>query len=108
MYDPSKLHLKRELTQIRKAARVLRDPGTTSSWKSPLSSSRSNNNNHNSSSSNLHFLYHSYDDINHEHLTARNDDNVSPHCKDDNSVERGRVMAMAKEAKEKERRFFLV
>lgn len=41
VYDPSKLHLKRELTQIRKAARVLRDPGTTSSWKSPLSSSRS-------------------------------------------------------------------
>ncbi|KAK7263763.1 hypothetical protein RJT34_31360 [Clitoria ternatea] len=39
--DPSKLHLKKELTQIRKAARVLRDPGTTSSWKSPLSSSRS-------------------------------------------------------------------
>ncbi|PKI50269.1 hypothetical protein CRG98_029342 [Punica granatum] len=39
--DPSRLHLRRELTQIRKAARVLRDPGTTSSWKSPLSSSRS-------------------------------------------------------------------
>ncbi|XP_022724655.1 protein STICHEL-like isoform X2 [Durio zibethinus] len=39
--DPSRLHLKKELTQIRKAARVLRDPGTTSSWKSPLSSSRS-------------------------------------------------------------------
>lgn len=39
--DPSKLHLKKELTQIRKAARVLRDPGTTSSWKSPLNSSRS-------------------------------------------------------------------
>jgi DNA polymerase III subunit gamma/tau len=39
--DPSKLHLKRELTQIRKAARVLRDPGTSSSWKSPLNSSRS-------------------------------------------------------------------
>ncbi|XP_057738535.1 protein STICHEL [Arachis stenosperma] len=37
----SKLHLKKELTQIRKAARVLRDPGTTSSWKSPLNSSRS-------------------------------------------------------------------
>ncbi|KAF7801263.1 protein STICHEL [Senna tora] len=37
----SDLHLKKELTQIRKAARVLRDPGTTSSWKSPLSSSRS-------------------------------------------------------------------
>ncbi|XP_020230658.1 protein STICHEL [Cajanus cajan] len=37
----SELHLKKELTQIRKAARVLRDPGTTSSWKSPLSSSRS-------------------------------------------------------------------
>ncbi|KDP32437.1 hypothetical protein JCGZ_13362 [Jatropha curcas] len=39
--DPSRLHLKKELTQIRKAARLLRDPGTTSSWKSPLSSSRS-------------------------------------------------------------------
>ncbi|XP_028762930.1 protein STICHEL [Neltuma alba] len=40
--DPSKLHLKKkDLAQIHKAARVLRDPGTTSSWKSPLSSSRS-------------------------------------------------------------------
>lgn len=41
--DPSKLHLKKkELTQIRKAARVLRDPDTTSSWKkSPLNSARS-------------------------------------------------------------------
>ncbi|XP_044489663.1 protein STICHEL [Mangifera indica] len=37
----NKLQLKRELTQIKKASRVLRDPGTTSSWKSPLSSSRS-------------------------------------------------------------------
>ncbi|KAL3635205.1 hypothetical protein CASFOL_019752 [Castilleja foliolosa] len=35
--DPSNLHLKKELTQIRKAARVLRDPGTSSSsWRSPL------------------------------------------------------------------------
>ncbi|KFK43690.1 hypothetical protein AALP_AA1G160500 [Arabis alpina] len=39
--DPSKLHLKKELTQIRKVAKCLRDPGTTSSWKSPLASSRS-------------------------------------------------------------------
>ena len=39
--DPSNLHLKKELTQIRKASRVLRDLGTTSSWRSPLSSSRS-------------------------------------------------------------------
>lgn len=39
--DPSKLHLKKELNAIRKAARVLRDPGTTSSWRSPLSSTRS-------------------------------------------------------------------
>ncbi|CAL1353134.1 unnamed protein product [Linum trigynum] len=31
------LHLRKELTQIRKASRVLRDPGTSSSWKkSPL------------------------------------------------------------------------
>ncbi|XP_024028921.1 protein STICHEL isoform X2 [Morus notabilis] len=35
----SDLHLKKELTQIRKAARALRDPGTTSSWRSPLASS---------------------------------------------------------------------
>lgn len=39
--DPSNLHLKKELTQIRKAARVLRDPGTSSSWRSPINSSRS-------------------------------------------------------------------
>ncbi|CAH8355295.1 unnamed protein product [Eruca vesicaria subsp. sativa] len=39
--DLSKLHLKRELTQIKKASRVLRDPGTSSSWRSPLNSSRS-------------------------------------------------------------------
>ncbi|KAL9306128.1 Protein STICHEL-like 1 [Arabidopsis thaliana] len=40
--DPSKLHLKKELTHIRKvASKGLRDPGTTSSWKSPLTSSRS-------------------------------------------------------------------
>ncbi|KAF9685124.1 hypothetical protein SADUNF_Sadunf03G0021800 [Salix dunnii] len=39
--DPSRLHLKKELTQIRKAARVLRDPGTTSSCKSPLNTARS-------------------------------------------------------------------
>ncbi|KAK4406826.1 protein STICHEL [Sesamum angolense] len=39
--DPSNLHLKKELTQIRKAARVLRDPGTSSSWRSPLNSARS-------------------------------------------------------------------
>lgn len=40
---PSNLHWKKELTQIRKAARVLRDPGTTSSsWRSPpLGSARS-------------------------------------------------------------------
>ncbi|KAL8554980.1 hypothetical protein ACS0TY_002966 [Phlomoides rotata] len=38
---PSNLHLKKELTQIRKAARVLRDPGTSSSWRSPINSSRS-------------------------------------------------------------------
>ncbi|XP_073150102.1 LOW QUALITY PROTEIN: protein STICHEL-like [Henckelia pumila] len=36
--DPSNLHLKKELTQIRKAARNLRDPGTSSSWRSPLNS----------------------------------------------------------------------
>ncbi|GAB2278251.1 hypothetical protein Dimus_012942 [Dionaea muscipula] len=40
--DPSKLQLKKELTQIRKAARMLRDPGTSScTWKSPLNSARS-------------------------------------------------------------------
>nr|GMD48567.1 protein STICHEL [Ipomoea batatas] len=40
-FDPSNLHLKRELTQIKKAAKALRDPGTTSSWRSPLGSARS-------------------------------------------------------------------
>ncbi|PWA45572.1 DNA polymerase III, clamp loader complex, gamma/delta/delta subunit, C-terminal [Artemisia annua] len=39
LVDPSNLHLKKELT---KAARALRDPGTTSSWRSPLTSARSN------------------------------------------------------------------
>ncbi|KAL3651504.1 hypothetical protein CASFOL_004506 [Castilleja foliolosa] len=40
--DPSNLHLKKELTQIRKAARVLRDPGTSSSsWRSHIDSARS-------------------------------------------------------------------
>ncbi|KAG9457117.1 hypothetical protein H6P81_001625 [Aristolochia fimbriata] len=34
--DPSGLHLKRELTALRKA-RFLRDPETSSSWRSPLS-----------------------------------------------------------------------
>lgn len=40
-FDPSSLHLKKELTQIKKAAKVLRDPGTSSSWRSPLNSARS-------------------------------------------------------------------
>ncbi|XP_059313451.1 protein STICHEL [Lycium ferocissimum] len=40
-FDPSNLHLKKELTQIKKAAKVLRDPGTSSSWRSPLNSARS-------------------------------------------------------------------
>ncbi|KAL3843620.1 hypothetical protein ACJIZ3_001023 [Penstemon smallii] len=41
--DPSNLHLKKEITQIRKAARVLRDPGTSSTWRSPtpINSARS-------------------------------------------------------------------
>ncbi|KAL2513856.1 Protein STICHEL [Forsythia ovata] len=51
--DPSNLHLKKELTQIRKAARVLRDPGTSSSWRSPLSSVRSLQN-----SAKLHYVHH--------------------------------------------------
>ncbi|XAR49192.1 DNA-directed DNA polymerase [Bertholletia excelsa] len=53
-FDPSKLHLKRELTQIRKASRALRDPGTTSSLKSPLSYARSPAANEASSSTNHH------------------------------------------------------
>ncbi|KAG8364021.1 hypothetical protein BUALT_Bualt19G0082900 [Buddleja alternifolia] len=39
--DPSNLHLKKELTQIRKAARVLKDPGTSSTWRSPINTARS-------------------------------------------------------------------
>ncbi|KAL8109471.1 protein STICHEL-like [Apium graveolens] len=37
----SNQQMRKELTQIRKAARVLRDPGTTSTWQLPLSSGRS-------------------------------------------------------------------
>ncbi|XP_071698675.1 protein STICHEL-like [Rutidosis leptorrhynchoides] len=44
--DPSNMHLKKELTQIRKAARTLRDPGTTSSWRSPITSNHYNYNHH--------------------------------------------------------------
>nr|XP_017228502.1 PREDICTED: protein STICHEL-like [Daucus carota subsp. sativus] len=39
-FDPSKLHLKKEFTQIKKASKVLKDPGTSSAWRSPLSSGR--------------------------------------------------------------------
>ncbi|KAL2477658.1 Protein STICHEL [Forsythia ovata] len=49
--DPRNLHLKKELTQIRKAARALRDPGTTSSWRSTHNSARSLAKNH-------HFHHH--------------------------------------------------
>ncbi|XAR56222.1 DNA-directed DNA polymerase [Bertholletia excelsa] len=57
-FDPSNLHLKKELTQIRKAARVLRDPGTSSSWRSPLSSARSAALNVTGSTSNNYHLHH--------------------------------------------------
>ncbi|XP_043722712.1 protein STICHEL isoform X1 [Telopea speciosissima] len=36
--DPSELHWKKDLNVLRKAARLLRDPETSSSWRSPLSS----------------------------------------------------------------------
>ncbi|KZV47382.1 protein STICHEL-like [Dorcoceras hygrometricum] len=39
--DPGCLDLKKELSQIRKGARVSRDPGTSSSWHSPMNSVRS-------------------------------------------------------------------
>ncbi|KAA8536650.1 hypothetical protein F0562_029128 [Nyssa sinensis] len=58
-FDQRNLHLNKEFTQIRKAAaRVLRDPGTTSSWRSPLSSARSAAANAASSSTN--YCYHHY------------------------------------------------
>ncbi|XP_004499356.1 protein STICHEL [Cicer arietinum] len=71
MSDPRRLHLKKELTQIRKASRVLRDPGTTSSWKSSRSTTlfrdpnnnsfsannNNNNNNINNENNNKVFLY---------------------------------------------------
>ncbi|XP_073287607.1 protein STICHEL-like isoform X1 [Primulina huaijiensis] len=44
--DPGRLTLKKELTQIRKGARASRDPGTSSSWRSPMSSARSLGKNH--------------------------------------------------------------
>ncbi|KAL9241854.1 hypothetical protein vseg_015916 [Gypsophila vaccaria] len=78
VYDASKLHLKKELTQIRRASKVLCDPGTNSSWKSPLSSSRSVrpsvfNTSH-------HYRHHNAANVNANdsakfdgHLTCRND-----------------------------------
>ncbi|KAK1402407.1 Protein STICHEL like [Heracleum sosnowskyi] len=68
-FDPSKLHLKKELTQIRKASKLLKDPGTTSTWRSPLGSGRalsvvansislSNENNHY-----YHYLSRSYGNV---------------------------------------------
>ncbi|KAL8156090.1 hypothetical protein AgCh_001249 [Apium graveolens] len=39
-FDPSNLHLKKEFTQIKKASKLLKDPGTSSTWRSPLSSGR--------------------------------------------------------------------
>ncbi|XP_042064665.1 protein STICHEL-like [Salvia splendens] len=64
-HRPSNLHLKKELTQIRKAARVLRDPGTSSSWRSPpLGSARSLSKLHYKSNGNAvaspsqHILHH--------------------------------------------------
>ncbi|CBI29623.3 unnamed protein product, partial [Vitis vinifera] len=46
--DPSNFHLqKKQLTQIRKAARVLRDPGTTSSWRSASQKAKSSVNGEN-------------------------------------------------------------
>ncbi|XP_071725476.1 protein STICHEL [Rutidosis leptorrhynchoides] len=62
--DPSNLHLKKELTQIRKAARTLRDPGTTSSWRSPLASSRSTSLVPGSSSNHYNHHYFINPDIN--------------------------------------------
>ncbi|KAL2939481.1 Protein STICHEL [Bienertia sinuspersici] len=105
VHDPSKLHLKRELTQIRKAAKVLRDPGTTSTWKSPLSSSRSVVPSNFNSNNSLHYLYHN----NHEHLTAKNDDD-SPYLEQRVEDNNGYVREKEKEKekdKEKERRVFL-
>ncbi|KAK9750068.1 hypothetical protein RND81_02G170900 [Saponaria officinalis] len=98
VYDASKLHLKKELTQIRKAAKVLRDPGTTSSWKSPLSSSRSVAPSFliNNSSSNNHHYHHHNANFDH-HFTSRNDHVIT----NNGSSVRG-----LKE-KEKERRVFL-
>lgn len=78
-FDPSNLHLKKELTQIRKAARVLRDPGTTSTWRSPLSSGRSIAvvaNAASPSTGNNHYHHH-----------YRNNSNGSKICGDYNSFE---------------------
>ncbi|XP_057529618.1 protein STICHEL [Amaranthus tricolor] len=109
VHDPSKLHLKKELTQIRKAARVLRDPGTTSSWKSPLNSSRSVGPSIFNSNDNLHYLYNT----NHEFLTAKNDD-VSPSLQQivQENVSNGREREKEDDKnrekdREKERRVFL-
>lgn len=60
-FDPSNLHLKKELTQIRKASKTLKDPGTTSTWRSPLSSGRSLSvvaNTSSLSTGNNHYYHH--------------------------------------------------
>lgn len=62
-FDPSNLHLKKELTQIRKASKTLKDPGTTSNWRSPMSSGRSlsvlaNKNTISLSAGNNHYNHH--------------------------------------------------
>ena len=99
VYDPSKVHLKRELTQIRKASRVLRDPGTSASWKSPLSSTRSvfnsiNRNPHRSDLHHNHFCRNGNDPLNAPGNDGKDNDN------------NGRESDKEKE-KEKERRVFL-
>jgi len=101
VYDPSKLHLKRELTQIRKASRVLRDPGTSSSWKSPLSSTRSV---FNSITPKQH-----HNDLHHHHFCRNGNDPLNAPRNDGNDNENnGRERDKEKEKeKEKERRVFL-
>lgn len=99
VYDPSKLHLKRELTQIRKASRVLRDPGTSSSWKSPLSSTRSV---FNSITPKPH-----HNDLHHHHFCRNGNDPLNAPRNDGNDNDNnGRARDKEKE-KEKERRVFL-
>ncbi|XP_073034815.1 protein STICHEL-like [Primulina eburnea] len=102
--DPGCLNLKKELAQIRKAARMSRDPGTSSSWRSRMNSA--------TSFSKHHYVHHykndqddgrAIPDSSVEFLQTTLHVESNSNCGScDNSVNRSNV-----NVKEKERQVFL-